>query len=310
MTRTLLKLLGFYCVILATWAVPGLACGKVVVFVSIAPQKYFVQQIGKDLVDVRVMVQPGADPHTYEPKPKQMVALTKAKLYFAIGVEFEKARLQKISSANPQMKVIYTDQGIRKIPMPAYQHHDEAKDHQKGEHSTEVDGSGEERHGPGGLDPHIWLSPPLVLKQAQTILSALQEIDPAHRSIYETNYQAFSSQIAELDAELRNIFAGRQGLQFIVFHPAWGYLAQTYGLVQVPVEIEGKNPKPAQLKELITNAKEKNIKVIFVQPQFSAKSAEMIAREIDGQVVFADPLAEDWANNLLAVADKFKAAVR
>ncbi|MGA8184781.1 MAG: zinc ABC transporter substrate-binding protein, partial [Terriglobia bacterium] len=148
------------------------------------------------------------------------------------------------------------------------------------------------------------------MKQAKTILAALQEAGPVHHSIYEANYEAFSTEIADLNTELRNIFAGKQGLQFIVFHPAWGYFAQAYGLEQIPVEIEGKNPKPAQLKELIENAQEKNIKVIFVQPQFSAKSAELIAREIDGQVVTADPLAEDWANNLRAVANKFKAALR
>jgi zinc transport system substrate-binding protein len=306
-----LKLIVFCSFIIGAWAVAGSAWGKIAVFVSIAPQKYFVQQIGKDFVDVQVMVPPGADPHTYEPKPKQMVALAKAQLYFAIGVEFEKARLKKISSANPQMKVIYTDQGIRKIPMPAFQHHAEEKNDENGKHQTGAENeSGDGQHAHGGLDPHIWLSPPLVMKQAKTILTALQEVDPAHHAIYQANYEAFSSEIADLDSELRNIFAGKQGLEFIVFHPAWGYFAHAYGLEQVPVEIEGKNPKPAQLKELIENAKEKNIKVIFVQPQFSAKSAELIAREIDGQVVSADPLAEDWANNLRVVANKFRAALR
>jgi len=306
-----IRIFGLCAAATAVWTGAGTALAKVDAFVSIAPQKYIVQQIGKDLVDVHVMVPPGADPHIYEPKPKQMVALAGAQLYFAIGVEFEKARLKKISAANPQMKVIHTDQGIRKIPMAAHRHHDEEKNDQKGERSADVDYvAGDEPHGHGGLDPHIWLSPPLVMQQAQIIRTALQAVDPLHRAAYAANYEAFSSEIAALDAELRKIFAGRQGLQFIVFHPAWGYFAHAYGLVQVPVEIEGKNPKPAQLKELIENAKEKNIKVIFVQPQFSTKSAELIAREIDGQVVFADPLAQDWANNLRAVAAKFRAALR
>ncbi|MEJ2167247.1 MAG: zinc ABC transporter substrate-binding protein, partial [Desulfobacterales bacterium] len=121
MAKADIERFGLYCVFLAIWSIPGSALGKVAVFVSIAPQKYFVQQIGKDLVDVQVMVQPGADPHTYEPKPKQMVALARAKLYFAIGVEFEKTRLKKIAATTPQLKVIHTDQGIRKIPMPIYQ---------------------------------------------------------------------------------------------------------------------------------------------------------------------------------------------
>ncbi len=311
MTKAGIQLIGFCAVIIATWAASGSASGKVAVFVSIAPQKYFVQQIGKELVDVQVMVQPGADPHTYEPQPKQMVALTRAQLYFAIGVEFERARLKKISATNPQMKVIYTDKGIQKIPMSTPHLHDEEKNHEKGRHHPEAEyGSDDDQQAQGRLDPHIWLSPPLVMTQVRTILAALQEVDPAHRFLYEANYEAFSSEIANLDAALRNTFAGKHGLQFIVFHPAWGYFAHTYGLKQIAVEIEGKNPKPAQLRELIVNAKEKDIKVIFVQPQFSAKSAALIAREIDGQVVFADPLAEDWADNLRAVADKFKAALR
>jgi zinc transport system substrate-binding protein len=292
------KLLGFFSITLAALALSTPADGKLAVFVSIAPQKYFVQQIGKELVEVQMMVPPGADPHTYEPKPKQMVAISKAKLYFAIGIEFEKARLKKISTANPKMKVVYTDQGIEKIPMTTPRHRDEIENHDKDQHAH------------GRLDPHIWLSPPLVMIQARTILAELQKADPAHRSKYEANLKTFISSISALDNDLRATFSGKQGLQFMVFHPAWGYFAKTYGLRQVPAEIEGKNPKPAQLKKLIEDAQKNDIKVIFVQPQFSNKSAKLIAREISGLVVSADPLAEDWAGNMRLVAEKFKAALR
>lgn len=311
MTKAGVERIGLYCVFLVIWAIPGSAFSKVAVFVTIAPQKYFVQQIGKDLVDVQVMVQPGADPHTYEPKPKQMVALAKARLYFAIGVEFEKAKLKKISATNPRMKVIFTDRDIPKIPMAASRLHSEEKNAEKENRAKEfANASGDDQHEHDNLDPHIWLSPPLVLKQAQTILAALQEVDPAHRAIYQANFAAFSAQVGELDAALRKTFAGKQGLRFIVLHPSWGYFAHTYGLEQIPVEIEGKNPKPARLKKLIEFAREKDIKVIFVQPQFSAKSAELLAGEIGGRVVAADPLAEDWADNLRAVAGEFKAALK
>jgi len=311
MTKAGAERIGLYCVFFVMWAIPGPAFSKVAVFVTIAPQKYFVQQIGKDLVDVQVMVQPGADPHTYEPKPRQMVALAKARLYFAIGIEFEKARLKKISATNPRMKVIFTDRDIPKISMAAPRLHDEEKNAEKENRAKgPANVSGDAQHEHDGLDPHIWLSPPLVLKQAQTILAALQEVDPAHRAVYQANFAAFSSQIAELDAALRKTFAGKQGLRFIVLHPSWGYFAHTYGLEQIPVEIEGKNPKPARLKKLIEFAREKDIKVIFVQPQFSAKSAELLAGEIGGRVVAADPLAEDWADNLRAVAGEFKAALK
>ena len=275
------------------------------VFVSIAPQKYFVQQISKKRIDIRVMVPPGASPATYEPKPGQMAGLSNASVYFAIGVPFEDAWLKKIAAANPNMEVVHTHQGIEKISMPSHHHHDqEAQNHESDEQHKERE------HDSSGLDPHIWLSPPLVKHQANAILTALQKIDPSHQTLYAANYQQFISRIDELDAELKAGFAGKQGLQFMVFHPAWGYFAQAYGLVQIPVEIEGKNPKPAQLKELIEHAREKGIKVVFVQPQFSARSAALVAREIGGQVAFADPLAADWLTNLREVAKKFKAALK
>ena len=301
----------------------GFATDKVPVFVSIVQQKYFVQQIGKDLVDVQVMVQPGASPATYEPKPRQMADLSKTKIYFAISVPFENAWLSKIAAANPNMRVIHTDHGIEKIQMEAHHHHDDDpaeehhegdrheadRDHEKDEHHGEAEHD-EDHHEHTGLDPHIWLSPPLVKIQAQTILAALQEADPAHRSVYEANYKEFAAQIDQLDADLKKTFTGTTGLQFMVFHPAWGYFAHTYGLKQVPIEIEGKDPKPAQLKELIQHAREKGIKVVFVQPQFSTKSAKLVAREIGGQVAFADPLAEDWVANLREVSDKFRTALK
>jgi len=339
----LIKLISIVFGILWVFSGNAFAADKLPVFVTIAPQKYFVQQIGKDLVDVQVMVHPGADPHTYEPKPQQMVALSKAKLYFAVGVEFEEANLSKITATNPNLRVIHTDDGIEKLAMEVEHHHDDHAeehhegdqpeadhDHEKGEHHGEAEHDQEkgehhekaehEHHGEAehdrdhhehaGLDPHIWLSPPLVKIQAHTILAALQEADPVHRSVYGANFKAFSAQIDQLDADLKKIFAGKTGLQFMVFHPAWGYFAHAYGLKQVPIEIEGKDPKPAQLQVMIENARAQGIRVVFVQPQFSVKRAELVAREIGGQVAFADPLAPDWLTNLRAVAGKFKAALQ
>lgn len=316
------------------------AAEKLSVFVSLVPQKYFVQQIGKDKIDVQAMVKPGASPHTYEPKPRQMTDISSASLYFSIGVQFEKVWLKKISAANPNMKVVHTDHGIDKIVMARHHHHEKAhheEDHQAhedhhgkvdehheaehhdkglhGEYGDEVHHSDElhhdkDHHDQAGLDPHIWTSPTLVKMQAKTILKALQKADPSHKNEYEANFNIFSAQIDALDQELRQIFSGKTGLQFMVFHPAWGYFAHAYGLKQVPVEIEGKNPKPAQLKELIEHAKEEGIKVIFVQPQFSTQSAKVVAREIGGQIAFADPLAENWMANLRMIANKFKAVLK
>ncbi|MEE4266299.1 MAG: zinc ABC transporter substrate-binding protein [Desulfobacteraceae bacterium] len=298
LNRRKLVLIGI-CLVSATFLLicRGHAQGgkKLLVFVSIPPQEYFLHQIGKQRVEVQVMVQPGASPATYEPKPRQMAAISRTHIYFAIGVPFEKIWLKKIAAANPDMQVVHTDHGIQKIPMAA--NHAESEQHRE-----------ENQHGES--DPHIWLSPSLVMIQARTILNALVEIDPDHRAVYETNTKVFLSKLEALDADLKNMFAGKQGFQFMVFHPSWGYFARSYGLQQVPIEIEGKDPKPAQLKELIEHAKKKHINVIFVQPQFSSRSAELVAKEIGGQVIVADPLASDWSGNLREVAQKFKVALQ
>lgn len=302
------------------------AADKLQVFVSVLPQRYFVQQIGKELVHVEVMVQPGASPATYEPKSRQMARISGAQIYFAIGVPFERVWLPRISASNQEMVLVHTDQGIEKLIMSSHHHHDAPADsHDHGADTKHDDGHeetaqhhdhkkghahGEEHAATQEKDPHIWLSPPLVKKQALTMLKALQHIDPARSKVYETNYRQFVSRIDALDHKLKLTFGGNKGLQFMVFHPSWGYFAESYGLRQIPIEIEGKDPKPAQLKALIEHAREEGIRVIFAQPQFSSKSATLIAKAIGGQVVFADPLAADWMANLLEVADKFKAALK
>ena len=275
------------------------------VFVSIVPQKYFVERIGGESVKVSIMVQPGANPATYEPKPRQMVALSKAKAYFAIGVPFETVWLNRISAANSGMTVIHTEEGIEKRIMEDHLHGEEDYSAQEEEEREQA----EEHH--GVKDPHIWLSPRLVKVQARNILNGFLRIDPARGASYEKNYKSFIAEIYALDTEIKGIFAGKGGgMAFMVFHPAWGYFAQAYGLEQVAVEMEGKEPGPVDLRELIRHAREEGIRVIFVQPEFSTKSAETIAKAIEGEVVFANPLALDWADNLKKVAIKFEAALK
>lgn len=289
---------------------PALAA-PVKAFVSITPQQYFVQKIGGDLVDVSVLVPPGADPHTYEPKPKQMAELAKTAVYFAIGIDFEKAWMQRIAATHRGMRVVRTDAGIEKTPLAAHSHHDDGRDH-RASHDKKGPASGAAKaaheHREGAPDPHIWLSPPLVKIQARHIADALAAVDSANRTRYEENLAAFLGEIDALDAELRSMFSASPGARFMVFHPSWGYFARAYGLEQIPIEIEGKDPKPAQLKDLIQHAREHGIKVVFVQPQFSTKSAEMVAREIGGQVVAVDPLDGNWAENLRLVGRRFRAA--
>jgi len=280
---------------------PAAGAGEVLeVTVSIPPQRYFVQRIGGDKVAVSVMVGPGASPATYEPRPRQMAALARSRIYFAIGVPFEKTWLPRIRAANPEMKIVRTEAGIKKVPLATHHHPDQ---------EPEAPGHPADRH--GILDPHVWLSPPLVVLQARRILTALSQADPAQAHIFRANFRKFIADIVDLDTELLDLFTGRPGRgRFLVFHPAWGYFAQAYGLTQVPIEVEGKTPKAAQLKDFIAQAKEDEIKVIFVQPQFSAKEAEVIAQAIGGRVVPLDPLAEDWLANMHRVAAELKGVIR
>lgn len=162
----------------------------------------------------------------------------------------------------------------------------------------------------GARDPHIWLSPPLVVIQARNILKGLQEVDPEHAAFYAANCRTFISMVESLDQELRRVFADLKGRAFMVFHPSWGYFAHAYGLKQVPVEIEGKHPKPAQLKALIDYARAHRVQVVFAQPKFSSKSAEQVAREIGGRVAFADPMPLNWADHLREMAAAFREAAR
>jgi len=271
--------------LLMLWACPGFG-GGLPITVSIVPQKYFVDRIGGDLVDVSIMVLPGAGPATYEPRPRQMAALAKATLYFAVGVPFESVWLPRIEAANKNMRVVHTEMGIEKIPM-----------------------AGKEKH--GILDPHVWLSPPLVKIMARNILAALVEADPGNKTAYQENYDRFAGEIDALDVKIRDIFAKNTGnREFMVFHPAWGYFAKAYGLKQVPIEEQGKAPGPKGLATLIDHAGARGIRVIFVQPQFSQKSAQTIARDIGGQVVKVDPLAYDWLDNLYQAAQAFEAALK
>jgi zinc transport system substrate-binding protein len=274
------------------------------VFVSILPQKYFVEKIGGDQVDIGVMVQPGANPAVYEPKPKQMVALAETQVYFTIGVPFEARWLDKIAATHSAMKIVHTDAGIEKMAVRSH--------HQRTLGSRQKGGEKENRQRHNVIqDPHVWLSPPLVMLQARNILDGLLAAAGTHRALFEANYRKFITEIVDLDLELKEIFdsAGNRS-EFMVFHPSWGYFASTYGLSQVPIELEGKEPKPGELQRLIQYGKERGIRVVFVQPQFSLKAAQTIAESLGGQIALVDPLAHDWAENLRRVATIFKTALR
>ena len=306
------------------------------VTVSILPQKFFVEKIAKDKISVNVMVQPGASPATYEPKVSQMKKLANSKIYFAIGVPFENTWLKRLENANNNMKIVDTSANIKKIRMAAHSHHDHEEHLEKHKENAHTHHDHEDEHahhdhdGPehnhahhdhdekhnehkeennhghdhSGLDPHIWLEPALVKNQAKIIYRELVKIDKENEEFYKKNLQKFLVEIEVLDDKLTSILKKYEHKSFMVFHPSWGYFAKKYHLEQIAIEVEGKEPKPAQLVELIDEAKKHNIKVVFVSPQFSLKGAKTISNSIKANVVTIDPLSLNWDTNLLKVANE------
>ncbi len=266
------------------------------VFTSILPQKFFVEQLASGLVDVEVMVGPDMSPHTYEPLPQQMSRLSRANLFFAIGVPFEKALEKRLASVCPNLKIIATNASVEYQPMETYdnghQHVDECV------------------HEQGQPDPHIWLDPHQVIIQAGTIATALKELLPESKSTIDERLASFTLQLQALSDELTEILLPVKGQVMLVFHPAFGYFASRFGLKQNAVEIEGKEPGPRQLVELIRKCRAENIHIIFVQKQFPVAAARTIAEAINGAVVQIDPLAEDYFANLRSIATTVAGALQ
>ncbi len=261
--------------------------------VSILPQKTFVEAIGGNKVNVALMVLPGNSPHTYEPKPSQMKDVAKAKIYFVMGVEFEKVWLSKFKSLNPAMQVVDLAHNIQMLEMQAHTEHDE-HGHQEHEDPKEHDGT----------DPHVWTAPSNVKIIAENIYNALVKLDPNNQSYYQKNLKRFAAHIEETDSHIKKILEHTEkGTKFMVFHPSWGYFAHAYNLEQLPVETEGKSPKPKELIHLIKEAKEEKIKAIFTQPEFSDSVAKVMANELHVKVIKVSPLAPNWSENLINIAN-------
>lgn len=281
---------------LAAWAVAGtVSAGEPLrIVVSVPPQKAIVEQLGGDRVRVSAMVRPGQSPHLYEPTPRQISELSRTDAYVLTGVPFEQAWMARISAANPAMRMVDGKAGIELRVYGDDEHHDHGESHRD-----------------GAPDPHVWTSPPLVQRVAANIHAALVEMDPANEANYDANLRAFEGQLETLDRDIRSTLSDLPpGSSFMVYHPSWGYFAETYGLTQLAIEREGKEPGPRGLAALIEQARRENVRVVFVQPQFSQRVAEQVARAIDGRVVAVDPLAEDFAANLRLVATRIAEAVR
>jgi zinc transport system substrate-binding protein len=251
-------------------AAPSGGEDPIVIGVTILPLQEFVEAVGGDRVEVMAMVPPGANPATYEPTIDQFVWIGDARVYVKVGapLPFETIYLDRLVAANPGMTIIDVSEGIAIVEN----------------------------------DPHIWTSPQNAIRMVDTIERALEKIDPAHAAEYSRNAAIYREGLEALDEEIRTMVTAGNTTSFMVYHPAWGYFARDYGLTQIAVEREGKEPSAYQIQQLIDTAQTENISIVFASPQFSIRSAEVIAAQIDGRVVSADPLGVPYRENLLQFA--------
>jgi zinc transport system substrate-binding protein len=255
---------------------------KTNIIVSIVPLKSFVDSIGGKFVHTTVMVPPGSSPHTYEPKPSQMRDISRADIYFAIGVEFENAWLPRFTNQNKKMEVVDLEQGITKIPMPAFKNTNKREEEK---------------------DPHIWTSPQNIKIIALHVAQTLSRYDKKNANYYKKNYDDFIKKVNDTDKKIKQILQKTKKLtKFMVFHPSWGYFAKEYNLTQFPIQIQGKKLKPKELIYIIKKARDEHIKAIFAQPEFSDKTALQIAKELQIPVIKATPLSPNWSQNLINFA--------
>jgi zinc transport system substrate-binding protein len=239
------------------------AAGGIRISVSILPQAYFVERVAGSRAAVHVMIPKGASPETYEPTPQQLMALSDSKLYIKVGspdFPFEQKYLQTVLGQNRNITIVNMSDGV------PYRKE----------------------------DPHVWTSPAAIRIAAQNIARALEAYDPPHREEYRNNLNAFLEDIDKLDRDIKRSLTEKKGYAFMVFHPAWGYFADEYGLKQLAVEEEGKAVSAAHIRRMVDLARKKGIRTVLVQRGFDTKSARAIARDIDGEIVEADPLERNW----------------
>lgn len=247
---------------------------KPTVSVSIPPQAYFVEQIAKDSVEINILISPNTDEHNFDFKPQDALKLSKSDLFFKANMEFENAMLDKFQELFSNLTVVDTNANV---PLLSHTHN----------------------HSHSHFDPHTWLDPNLVKIQAKNILEALSQQYPTNKDFYTANYLNFIEKLEKLNDTIKASLAPLKSKQFIVYHPSWSYFAKAYGLVQLPVEINGKEPKPKELLNLIKTAKKNNIHTIFVQSGFPENAAKTLAKELNANIVQINHLSYDWENELL-----------
>ncbi len=268
------------------------------VVVSVLPQQYLVERIAGERVKILTLVQPGDNEATYSPGPATLAALDEARLWFTLGVHFERVWLERITRDRPALEVVSLAEGL---PL------------REVESSWTVGRSSNDKahdHDHAGLpDPHTWTDPRLAARMAGRIAETLARLDPAGAEQFHAHAEALQSELLALHEEIAARLEPVRGEAFIVFHPSWGYFADAYGLRQLPIEIGGREPGPRGLAELIERGQEADARVVFVQQQFSQRSARAVAEAIGAEVVEADPLALDYIDNLRTVSRRMLAAL-
>ncbi len=280
------------------------SAAKLDIFTSLAVEAYFIEKIGGDHVNVSILVGSGRCPETFSLRPSQLEALSKAQLYFSTSFPFEGVLIKKLSSSLPHLTVIDLRKNLklRTLSLLEDQVHAKSCSDRQCTHQHVHTG----KYDDTSKDPHIWISPKMVMVQIQTIRDALTQADPQNAAFYDKNYLDFKKQLENLDAYLSQALQSLKGQSIFVYHPSYGYLADEYGFTQVPVEVDGKIPTPRKLAELINQANQDKVHVIFVEPQSSDRSASVIAQAIGGQVVTLDVLAPDYLKNMYELANKLQ----
>ena len=260
------------------------------VAVTILPLQYFAERIAGDKYKVICMVPSGSSPESYDPVPSQLIDLSKSEAYFRLGyIGFEMAWMNKLTETNPAMKVFDTSSGMSLI-----QSEHDCSHHEHGHgHAHE-----------GGIDPHTWCSPKSAKIIAENIGNAFIQLDAQHESFYRDNLNALLSDIHQTDSLLQAIFEKSATKSFLIYHPTLTYLARDYGLTQIAIEQEGKEPSPAQLRTLIDRAKAEDIRLIFIQQEFDVRNAQLIAKETGCRLIRINPLSYDWLTETKNIAMK------
>ncbi len=275
------------------WAsiAPPAAGAPLAVAVTVAPQKWLVEQVGGDRVRVTAMVAPGDSAETYLPTDAQVSRVMRSAVYFRGGVASENGPWFDALERSGGIEIVDLRRGVELLS--------DSHDHGPGDHDASA---------ASGQDPHIWLSPRRLRHQARTVAGVLARLDPGAAGDHRQRLAALEQRLDRLDAELRRLLAPHAGRSFLVVHPAWGYLAADFGLRQLTLEIEGKAPSEAEVTALQGLAREHGVRVVFVQPQTSRRAAEALAAALGGRSEVLDPLAADVAANLVVVARRLVAS--